>query len=95
METTKSMTIDEAVAQYNTEQEALVKAEWTVGFNDRGLGHGDFGVITTKGDFVVGPCSHALAGHIVEVHNNARNAARKKQSKASSGRKTRSKHEKG
>ncbi len=91
------MTLEELAAQEEAKQKKIIEAKWTVGFRDRGLGHGDFGVITSKGEFVVGPCSHELAGHIAEVHNNARDAARaaKKQSQTGRCRKTRSKHEKG
>jgi hypothetical protein len=87
------MTLEELAAQEEEKQKKLIEAKWMVGFKDRGLGHGDFGVITAKGEFIVGPCSHEIAGHIVEVHNNARDAARaaKKQSQTGRGRKTRSK----
>lgn len=98
MEPEKSQhsSINELAAKLEAEQKKIIEAKWMVGFKDRGLGHGDFGVITAKGEFVVGPCSHEVAEHIVKVHNDARDAARvEKQSKASRSRKTRSKHEEG
>jgi hypothetical protein len=60
--------------------EKILKQKWTVGFRDRGNGHGDFAVITTKGDFVTGPCSHEVAGHIAKVHNDAREKSKTRRS---------------
>jgi hypothetical protein len=42
---------------------------WKVGFNDRGLGHGDFGVITEQGDLVIPDLDQQIAEHLVELHN--------------------------
>ncbi len=33
------------------EMDSVIKAEWAVGFHDRGHGHGDFGVITREKTF--------------------------------------------
>jgi len=44
--------------------------KWEVGFKDRGLGHGDFGVINTKGALIVEAPSFEIAEHIVNAHNS-------------------------
>lgn len=63
---------DEVVEQAKQKEEAMLSAVWDVGYRDRGHGHGDFAVIVKKtGDLVVECSSHALAGHIVEVHNKS------------------------
>ncbi len=44
---------------------------WAIGYQDRGLGHGDFGVVDSKGNLVVGCCnSQEEAENIVMAHNN-------------------------
>ena len=61
---------DEAVEEAKKKQKKLLSCVWTIGFNDRGMGRGDFAVITKKtGELVVECSSHELAAHIVEVHN--------------------------
>lgn len=42
---------------------------WEVGFNDRGMGHGDFAVITEDGLRIVECPNKEFAEHIVELHN--------------------------
>ena len=53
-------------------EDKMLSSVWDIGYRDRGHGHGDFAVIVKKtGDLVVECPNHAVAGHIVEVHNNA------------------------
>lgn len=57
-------------APYN----ALCEQEWSVGANDRGMGHYSYAVITVGGDMVV-KCDHLIiAEHIVKVHNESRSS---------------------
>ena len=50
----------------------MLTSKWAVGFHDRGLGHGDFGVIVEQTDEVLVPkISRELAEHLVEAHNRA------------------------
>ena len=47
--------------------------EWSVGFHDRGMGRGDFGVIVKSTEallFECGPLKN-LADHLVKVHNDS------------------------
>lgn len=45
--------ITQVVKDYEAKQQALMNARWAVGFHDRGMGHGDFGVIAEGGGFKV------------------------------------------
>ena len=60
----------------------VLKSRWAVGFKDRGMGHGDYGVVVDRveldgtqvlvveiGPDIIG--SFAIAGQIVEKHNNS------------------------
>ncbi len=51
---------------------ALLCVYWTLGFHDRGHGHGDFGVITVDEEKVVlERIGRDLAEHIIKLHNDA------------------------
>ena len=71
----KEHTWDEFGQETERRMQELLKKEWSVGFKDRGLGHGDYAVIIkTDGDeipLVVVECGNfpAVAEHIVEAHN--------------------------
>jgi hypothetical protein len=43
--------------------------KWTLGFKDRGLGHGDYAVVTVKNALVVECPNKEIAEHIIEIHN--------------------------
>jgi len=48
----------------------LLNSEWIVGFQDRGMGHGNFGIITKKkGLLITQEIPKEIAEHIVEIHN--------------------------
>jgi len=57
------------VDKYNAQQASMLDVRWKLGFKDRGMGHGDFGVITTSGRLVVGCPSREVAEHLIEAHN--------------------------
>jgi hypothetical protein len=40
-----------------------------LGFKDRGMGHGDFAVLTNKSKLVAKCFSKEIAEHIIELHN--------------------------
>lgn len=42
---------------------------WELGFNDRGLGHGDYGLLRQDGSLILGGLDPDLAKHLLEVHN--------------------------
>ena len=48
---------------------AAIDEKWAVGFRDRGLGHGDFGIVTASNEVVVKCSDQGLAEHLVYVHN--------------------------
>jgi len=47
----------------------LLKTKWVLAFRDRGLGHGDYAIMTPNQDLVVECPSKEVANHIVELHN--------------------------
>ena len=51
----------------------MMDTDWAVGFNDRGMGHGDYAVIVagTDNDVVVKCPSREVAEHIVAAHRFA------------------------
>ena len=49
--------------------EEMITLEWTLGFKDRGIGHGDFGVVTSEGTLVVECPNIVVAEHIINLHN--------------------------
>ena len=66
--------IDDYVKELGKRIKTVTKCKWFVGFRDRGLGHGDFAVMTKfKGkDILVVECSdREIADHICKVHNEA------------------------
>ncbi len=47
-----------------------MKQKWSVGFNDQGMGYGDYAVL--MGDVVIVKCPYQeIADHIVRLHNEA------------------------
>ena len=47
----------------------LMKKLWVLGWNDRGLGHGDYGLMV-DGEVFLGPiANYDLAEHIIRLHN--------------------------
>lgn len=58
------------VEAYELEQEKILSSEWAVGFHDRGMGAGSFGVIV-KDVLIIGPISKGLADHLVNLHNES------------------------
>lgn len=70
---------DQAVEDLEKKQKKLLSCVWMIGYRDRGLGHGDFAVLTKKtGELVVECSSHELAAHIVEAHNATTQASRRR-----------------
>ena len=49
--------------------EEMLKSEWILGFKDRGLGHGDYGVVTSDQTLIVECPNIVVAQHIVDLHN--------------------------
>ncbi len=47
----------------------LLMKRWAVGYKDRGLGHGDFAIITEDDILVIECPSQDVAEHIVDLHN--------------------------
>ena len=67
----RTMTLAEAaLAKHKKSVRALLGAKWSVGFKDRGLGHGDFAVLTKIGELVVECPNKEIANHIVRLHNS-------------------------
>lgn len=46
-----------------------LKIKWSLGFKDRGMGHGNFAVLTDKSELVAKCFSKETAEHIIELHN--------------------------
>ena len=68
----KSTFMEDYDKEYDRRFEALLKAKWSLGFKDRGMGHGDFAVVTKalKRDILIVECpNRAIAEHIIEAHN--------------------------
>jgi hypothetical protein len=83
--------------QYSAQQLLILQTPWAVGFRDRGMGHGDYGVVT-EDDALVCPCdSKEVAEHICELHNATLKGqhVRVKKHKTNNSRKKRLKDEKG
>lgn len=49
----------------------ILKVEWTLGFKDRGLGYGDFAIITPDRGLVIECPDQEVADHIIELHNKS------------------------
>jgi len=49
--------------------EEMITSEWSLGFKDRGFGHGDFGVVTSDQSLVVECPNIVVAEHIINLHN--------------------------
>jgi len=54
-----------------TDFDGFLKTKWTLGFKDRGLGRGDFAVVTPDQDLVIECPSKEVANHIIELHNKS------------------------
>lgn len=63
---------DKVLSEHRKKQKRLMSSVWDVGFRDRGMGHGDFAVITKKNKELVVECSSKeIAEHIVKLHNGS------------------------
>ena len=64
--------VADAPQELNKRLKVVMKRKWFVGFNDRGIGHGDFAVMVKfKGSNIIVvqcPCRE-IADHIVRTHN--------------------------
>jgi hypothetical protein len=68
--TTKESHLDRMVREEVEKFENNCKKKWALGFNDRGLGHGDFGIIIDgTSEVVVAPLDSIYARHIISLHN--------------------------
>lgn len=48
----------------------ILTAKWALGFRDRGLGHGDYGVIIeASGELLLPDVTRDVAQHIIDLHN--------------------------
>lgn len=57
------------IEEFESPFKALLEKEWSVGVNDRGMGHYSYAVITVDEEMVV-KCDHdIIARHISQVHN--------------------------
>ena len=67
----KGLPIDKSVlAEIEKLIAETIQQEWTVGFNDRGMGAGDYAVIL--GNTIIVKCPYLeIAEHIVATHNAA------------------------
>ena len=58
------------IEEFEAPFKALLEKEWTVGANDRGMGHYSYAVITAVDEEMVVRCDHEIiARHISQVHN--------------------------
>ena len=78
---------------YDNQQKEVLLPDWALAFRDRGMGHGDFGVVVKdKDDKLVLECpSREVAEHIVEIHNATPQASRwrdKRKARKKTARKT-------
>jgi len=48
----------------------VVMLPWALGFNNRFMGHGDYGIMTSKGELLIPNIDLKLAKHIIKVHND-------------------------
>ncbi len=48
--------------------EEMIKSPWSIGFKNRGLGHGDYAIMIDEMLVVECP-SYEVAKHIIELHN--------------------------
>lgn len=66
----REATFFELAEEIDRRLKELENIEWTVGFRDRGMGHGDFGVVTKEGEYLIVECAwQRLAEYIVTIHN--------------------------
>jgi hypothetical protein len=61
----------DATKEYIEKEKRLLTDLWSVGYLDRGMGRGSFGVLTVSNDEVLCPCSQELAEHLVGLHNSS------------------------
>ena len=62
---------EEIIDEYEKKTQRILTEKWALGWNDRGHGHGDYGVINKSEDLVIGKIPLELAEHLVELHNSA------------------------
>ena len=47
----------------------ILNKKWSLGYKDRGHGHGDFAVLTVEDDLIVECPNREVAQHIINLHN--------------------------
>lgn len=55
----------------DAELDKFLNSEWAIGFNDRGMGHGDHAIIIKWTNYVVCEAMNGFAAHIVKLHNES------------------------
>ena len=58
---------------YSTIGASLLTKPWSVGWHDRGMGHGDYGIVVKDtNELIAGPFSYIeVPEHIVDLHNKS------------------------
>jgi len=51
-------------------KKGMLDKVWVVGYRDRGMGHGDYAVMTRLNDMVTECPSMQVASHIINLHND-------------------------
>lgn len=58
------------IAKIQAKEKRILRCKWAIGFRDRGLGHGDYGIVLARSNELVLECpNRAMAEHLIEVHN--------------------------
>lgn len=65
--------LEHALKEHEEKLKRQLFCRWTLGFKDRGMGHGDWAVVTTgevgKLEVIVECPNKEIAEHIIELHN--------------------------
>jgi hypothetical protein len=66
----------ELLKQHRELQTKIIQSEWVLAYQDRGMGHGDYGVMVDENTgipknftFVCSCQSRDIAEHIIQLHN--------------------------
>jgi len=63
---------DRFLAEFDARRANQLKQKWALAFNDRGLGHGDYGIVAQNNDeLIIGGLTQELALHLIELHNKS------------------------
>lgn len=66
----KQLPFEEQEKLWSQKSEKIIAAKWALGFNDRGHGNGDYGIILEEsGELVIANCGREVAEHIIQLHN--------------------------